>query len=323
MFEVITNLFPRRFRNHFSKLVLYSRFKIDKENFLGTFLVMSLGISLLVSFVGWLIFRVNFLLLFLVIFILILVNVYFIFLLRGDAVGRSVEEVLPDALQLMTSNLRAGMTTDRALLSSVRPEFGALGEELESVGRSLALGGEITEALMEMPERIKSEKFKKAVILIVSGLKSGGELTDLLEQVAGNLRKGKFVDEKIRTNILMYVIFIFVAIGIAAPILFGLSSFLITVLQENLGSIDIPTEAIANLPISFNKVSISLSFILFFSVVSLITTSILGSLVLGLMAGGREQRGIKYMPILVIMSLAVFFLSRFLISKVLGGLFGF
>jgi len=205
-------------------------------------------------------------------------------------------------------------------LLSARPEFGPLSEELNKVGRELALGGNIAEALTAMSGRIKSEKFKKAILLIVTGIESGGELTDLLNQIAENLRQQRFVDEKIRSNVLMYVIFIFIAIGVGAPMLFGLSSFLISVLRDNLANIDVPESA--SLPITFSQISITPGYIIFFSIVSLITSSIMGSMVLGLINGGQERKGVKLIPILVILALTVFFLARFLIGSLLGGLFG-
>src|SRR3989344_967273 len=44
-----------------------------------------------------------------------------------------IEEVLPDFLQLTSSNIKSGMTIDRALWYSVRPRFGVLAKEIETV----------------------------------------------------------------------------------------------------------------------------------------------------------------------------------------------
>ena len=195
-----------------------------------------------------------------------------------------------------------------------------MSDELNTVGKKLALGGDIVASLVEFSNHIKSEKLKKTIMLIVSGLQSGGELTELLDQVVFNLRHEKFVDEKIRANVLMYAVFIFIAIGLGAPLLFGLSSFLVSVLQENLATIDIPQNT--PLPITFSEVHISPNFIVFFSVISLITSSLLGSLILGLITKGYEKRGIKFIPILLLLSLSIFFLSRYFIKTLLSNVFG-
>src|SRR3989338_8958155 len=50
---------------------------------------------------------------------------------------KRIEEVFPDFLQLMSSNLRAGMTIDRAILMSTRPEFNPFDEEILKTGRDI------------------------------------------------------------------------------------------------------------------------------------------------------------------------------------------
>ena len=210
---------------------------------------------------------------------------------------------------------------DKALILSSRPEFGILGEEINSVGKKLALGEDVGKALTEMGNNIKSEQLRKTLQIIVSGLRSGGELVELLDQISKNLRQKTLLDEKIRTNILMYVIFIFVAISFGAPVLFGFSSFLINVLEKNIALIELPPET-TFIPISFSKVAVSSEFVKNFSITTLLTTAILGSLVLGLIGKGNEKFGVKYIPMLVILTISVFYLSRFLASSILGSLFG-
>ncbi len=316
----LTRLFPRKIRSHYNKLFLYAKIKVEKEKFLGFFLLVSLLLAIALSFFISFLFHFNYFLIFIMLFILIHLTFYFTLSLKADFNARFVENVLPDALQLMTSNLRAGLTTDRAFLLSARPEFGSLSSEINQIGKKITLGKDLGDVLIEMSTHFKSDILKKTMLLIVSGLKSGGELTELLEQTAKNLRQEKFLEDKIRTNVLMYVIFIFAAIGVGAPILFGLSSFLVEVLQTNLAQISVPKTAV--MPISFSTVSISPSFVLTFSVISLITTSILGSLVLGLISKGKEKVGLKFVPVLAALTLIIFFATRFIIGLLLGGLFG-
>jgi len=320
MFETITRIFPKIITEHYNKLFIYSRVKVNKESFLGFFLVVSFAISLIISISLKILFNVNFLFAFVIAFIVLQLISYFSFLLKADANAKFVENLLPDVLHLMSSNLRAGLTIDKALLLSSRPEFGILSEEINNVGKKLALGEDIGNALMDMGKNIKSEQLNKTLMLISTGLRSGGELVDLLDHVSRNLRQKMFLDEKIKTNILMYVIFIFAAISVGAPVLFGFSSFLVNVIEKNLASVDLPDTTF--IPISFSKINIQSSFIINFSIISLITTSILGSLVLGLINNGHEKAGVKYIPILITVTILIFFLSRFLVSSLLGGLFG-
>jgi len=79
----------------------------------------------------------------------------------------------------------------------------------------------------------------------------------------------------------------------------------------------------ASIPITLGKIAITPEFIKMFVIISLVTTSILGSLVLGLIRHGKERAGIKFIPILIMLSVGLFFLIRFVVGILLGGLFGF
>jgi hypothetical protein len=185
------------------------------------------------------------------------------------------------------------------------------------------MGKDIGKALMDMTKRVKSEKLKKTMMLIQAGLSSGGELASLLEQTAENLRQQKFVEEKIRANVMMYVIFIFAAIAFGAPLLFGLSSFLVDILTNTLSTISIPDSGMASaIPISFNKVSLTTDFVLTYIYVSLATSALFGSLILGLINKGKEKYGLRFFPLLLVFSFSFFFIIRFAIRAMIGGMLG-
>lgn len=228
---------------------------------------------------------------------------------------KKMEDAFPDFISLMASNLRAGMTIDRALLLSARKEFSPLDEEISALGKDILTGKEISEAMAEMADRIGSDDIRKTVLLIVSGIRSGGNLSVLLEHVSESTRERIFVRKKAASNVLMYQIFIFFAVAAGAPFLFGLSSVLVEVLTSILK--DIPFEQIsnANMPFTLTTINISVSFILYFSTFFVIATSILSSLVLGLVSKGKEREGIKYIVPMMVVSLLVFFLSRILLLR--------
>jgi len=232
---------------------------------------------------------------------------------------RNVEEVFPDFLQLMSSNLRAGMTIDRSILVSSRHEFYPLDEEILRTGRDIATGKSVETALIGMSKRIGSEKIEKTILLIISGIRSGGNLAILLDETAVNMRERNFVEKRAASNVLMYVIFISLAVSIFAPALFSLSNVLVEVLTSILSNIpEAPSNA--NLPFTLSKINISIDFIFYFSIVFMIVIDLFASLVIGLVNKGEEKQGLKYFPIIVVTSLFVFFVSKILISNFLGEL---
>ncbi|MBI2452016.1 type II secretion system F family protein [Candidatus Pacearchaeota archaeon] len=231
--------------------------------------------------------------------------------LKKNAEIRRMEEVFPDLIELMASNLRAGMTTDRALLLSSRKEFAPLDKEILQVGKDIVTGKEMTRALEEMAIRINSEKIKKTVLLINSGIRAGGNLSVLLEETAINMREKEFVEKRAASNVLMYVIFIFFAVSVGAPILFGLSSVLVEILTNVLANVELPSgQGNVNVPFTLTKVGISVNFIVYFSALFIIITDVLASLVLGLVRSGNEKDGLKYTLILILISISVFFATR-------------
>ncbi|MCK4521825.1 MAG: type II secretion system F family protein [Nanoarchaeota archaeon] len=322
MYRFIAGFYPKKIRESLINLLAYSGIRIDPKKFIGFTLVFGFLFSLVIGFgIGFLI-KKPFLPLFVVSFFLFEMIVYLRLVLSTDKKGRFVESVLPDALQLMSSNLRAGLTTDKALLLSARPEFGPFKDEINMVGKEIAMGKQVDKALLDMTKRIKSKKLERTMELIASGIRSGGELAALLDQTASDLRNQEIVDRKVRASVNMYIIFIFVAAGLVAPILFGLSSFLSEIITTSITSIDVPS-TVTSSPMKMTPPEISIGFIINFIVTLLITTSILASLILGLISTGKEKGGIKFILPLLVISIPLFFIVRYGIKNMLGGLFGF
>ena len=324
MKNALAILYPRKLRTHYQQLLNYANNKTPANKFIAISLVIGLVITIFLSFFIRIFLDFSLFLIIPAVFIITQGAVYAWLNLTADSRAKFVETLLPDVLQLMASNLRAGLTVDRALLLSARPEFGQFKEDINRVGKEIATGKELDQALMSLSSRIKSEHLKKTFQLIVTAMSSGGELADLLEQTASNLRQQRLVEQRIRASVLVYVIFIFSAIAFGAPMLFGLSSFLVQVITDIFGRVQLPpASALGATPISFSDVAVSVNFINTYTIVSLVATSIMGSLILGLIAKGKEKEGFKTMPILIIMTISLFFVIKYAIGLMLGGLFEF
>ncbi len=234
---------------------------------------------------------------------------------------KKMETVFPDFLQLVASNLRAGMTIDKAMLLSAREEFNPLDEEIISIGKEIATGKEVEKALLDMAKRIESEKITKTILLLISGIKSGGDIAILLEKTAVGLKEKIFVEKKASSNVLMYTIFIFFAVSCGAPILFSLSTILIeTLIGITSGMPMVQSSASLNIPFSFTGINISVTFIKYFCLVFMFALNILSSFILGLVSKGDEKEGLKYIVPLMMISYSVFFIVRWLLSGFIGSL---
>ena len=190
------------------------------------------------------------------------------------------------------------------------------------LGKDLVTGKELTRSLQEMGERIDSQKIKKTISLIISGIISGGNLSLLLKQTADNMRQRAFLEKRTTSNVLMYVIFIFFAVAVGAPVLFALSTIMVDVMSNLFsGMPDIDFQTTSKLPFKITKVTISSGFVVWFSMIFIVMIGIMASLVLGIVSKGKEQQGLRFMIPIIIISLTIFFSIRLLLLGFFRGLF--
>ncbi|MBU4501334.1 MAG: type II secretion system F family protein, partial [Nanoarchaeota archaeon] len=253
-------LYPKKIFQKYKNLLEYANIKTEPASFLGFILVFGFLLGWAIAFPAAKLFGWNLILTFIIIFVGFEIFIYMWLVLSVDAKAKFIERALPDALQLMSSNLRAGLTPEKALLLAARPEFGPLTKEINRMGKEITIGRDIDEALIGITKRIKSDKVSKTIMLIVTGIRSGGELASLLDHTSRNLREQDFIEQKIRSSINMYVIFIFTAVGLGAPMLYALSSFLVEVLTKVLSQVEMPKTSMA-MPITISAVSIDPGFI--------------------------------------------------------------
>lgn len=240
----------------------------------------------------------------------------------ADSRAGFVETILPDALEIISANMRSGLTPDKAILTSARPEFGPLEAELKRVSKETLSGRPFEESLKGMTRKIKSNVLSKTVDLIVEGLAKGGSLTTLLDSIAEDVRQARLLRGEIKSYVMMYGIFIFFAAAIGAPLLYSVSTYMVQTLNTLGAQVgDIGSLASSSSSVSFLKYKasgISSEFLFQYSAVAILVTSIFGSLLIGLVSDGTEKAGLKYIPVLAGMGFAVFYGSQFVLKEVLS-----
>lgn len=322
-YTFMVRFLPKKLRQDFKQMIEYSSIKAEPDDFLGFVVLFGFIFSCVLTYVTYILKITHPIIGFIGSFMTIEAFFYLFISFSIDSKTKAVEEALPDALQLMSSNIRAGLTTDKALLLAARPEFGPLSEELRRVGRETMTGRNFAYALLKTTKRIKSENLNRTIDLIINSLKSGGKLADLLDQTANDLRDQEMIKKEISAGVLMYVIFIFVAIAFGAPLLFAMSSFLVKLLTKNMAMISqgMPSgEAMSGAPISLTTTSLDPGFINNFAIISLTVTSIFGSIIMGLIMKGDNKSGFKYLPLLMIIAIGLFLLGSYAMDTIFGGM---
>lgn len=325
MYEFIAKKLPKRISNGYNSALTYAGFE-KSQGFVGFVLIFGLGVAFTIAFVLYSILKFSPLksvISFLLFFGLLEIIIYLWLVLRGDSRGRAVDNALPDALQLMAMHIKSGLTIDRALLNSARREFGPLEERILNAGKQVIAGKDVKMAFLEIPTKIKSELLDRTIRLIVEGVQSGGELAHLLEETADDIYKARLIKNEVKSTVLTYAIFIFFAAAIGAPLIFGISTYIVESLTTRAAEFQLDTSSALQANVGFINVNagastVSPSFLIMYSMISLIITSFFASLIIGMIKEGNERQGLKYIPLMIALSLIIFFGTRYFVAKTFG-----
>jgi len=307
--------YPEKLRNMYSKSIINAGIDKSPQEYHNSIFRIVLILTV-ISSIAFFIFSVNQLFTLLAFFFF---NVFFYMRIsiKSSTRIKKMELVFPDVISLMASNLRSGITIEKAFIMSARPEFAPLDKEILETGKEITTGKDVIFSLKKMSQRINSEKISKIVSLIISGLRAGGNVADLLEQTASNMKEKEVLEKKTASTTLMYVIFIFFAVAVGAPVLFGLSSVLVEIVITLAERVPDFSNTQAELPFTFQAVPISVNFIIWFSIAFLVVTDFLSSIIIGFVSKGDGKEGLKYFLPLVAINLSIFFIIRSVISKIL------
>lgn len=228
-----------------------------------------------------------------------------------------INAALPDFLMVLSANTRAGMIPFEALKASSLKEFGPLKEEIDYIIQKGMGSASMSELLNILSKRTYSSNVKSFVNFFNHAIRSGGKIAETLETAANEMRKTKELKTRLWTNVRGYVIFLLFIVLIGLPFLLSISKEYIVIfesIQETSGNIK-ETIIIIN-----PSINISEEFIKFVALVSIIGTSFFVSVTVGVLQEGRLFYGIKYWPIISIVSYSLFLLFCHVLESFFGGI---
>ena len=261
------------------------------------------------SFIGW--FMVQ-----LTISTLFILLVYFYLDLKIFVKTRGMEEQLPDYLQLVSANLKGGMTFERALWSAIKPRFNILGPEMARASKKVMTGYEVKKSLIELSDKYDSLMLRRTVDLMISELESGGNVADLLDRIVDNLREVKALKDEMSASAIAYVIFISMIVIFISPLLFALSFHLLVIILGFVNKIASATQGVPNIFIQPSKVNLDPNDFKIFSMLAIFVISFFSSLIVSLVEKGNIKAGVKYIPIFIGGSLGMYLLLMKILSAV-------
>lgn len=248
--------------------------------------------------------------------------VYGLVIIKKNKRKKELESVLADYLQIVAANLSAGMPIDQALWYAVRERFGVLAEQVEVVARKVMGGIDLEQALADLAKSYDSDLLNKSVILLIEGLKSGGEMTSIVNKIAWNIKETQLLEKEVAAETTTYTVFIVFAALVAAPALYSLSHRIILIMSEVSSKIDI--NAIAGVstavPLNLSGQAIQPGDFKLFAIVNLFITSIISAIIISKIKKGGAKLGIKFIPFFAVGAIVLFFILIIILNQLFSNL---
>jgi Flp pilus assembly protein TadB len=235
----------------------------------------------------------------------------------ADNIADKIDKVLPDALLLMAANLKSGVIPEQAFLATVRPQFGPLNPLLRYAAIQVESGRTFEQALLEMGTLSSSQSLNQATRIIAEGVRSGAELSRILESLANDLLANENLRAQMKAEIKSYQLFIILTSLIAAPLLYGVASFLLQVMAAIASKAPTTTNMPMNANLGilsnfhFGGIYIPSNLLVLTYVINLLVLAVSTALINAELMEGRIRNGLKYIPLYISIVLAIFFGIRY------------
>jgi hypothetical protein len=263
------------------------------------------------TFISWVVINIF-------VIALIIIYIYFSMIIKIYSRTKEIEKILPEYLQLVSANLKGGLSFERALWTAIRPEFGIIAKEITMISKKVMTGNDLVEALQEFTDKYESPLLRRSFDLIIGEVESGGQIAYIVDKVIENTRKTKALKEEMSAQTLSYMIFIGAIVVVIAPGLFALSYYLLMIMDgfsAKLADVNMP-----GMPLSISAHTINVGDFRIFSVLALLVISFFSALLISIIEKGDVKGGIKYIPMFCLSSITLYFVFMFVLSLVFGKL---
>jgi archaellum biogenesis protein FlaJ (TadC family) len=224
---------------------------------------------------------------------------------------------LPEFIDNLISNLKGGISIERALIKSVRKTQKHLFKEITLINQKVLMGGTVIDALSEFKDRFHSPVIDHTMTLIEQGLKGGGDVVSPLEKISNNLKKIYNLNDEIKSNSAGFALVIKLITLAVAPLLFALAITLLNFISDLFGLLSSSGNEmldVAAVPPEFHTYLIIFSY----SMITLIV--VFSSLISSELSNEDVYQSLKYMPIFLTISIVIFNVSLNLLLGFFGGI---
>lgn len=243
---------------------------------------------------------------------------YMFISIKAERRKKEIESILPDAMRLVSANIKSGHTLEKAFLLSARDEFGPLADEMRDTAMEMYGGKPVEESLQSLEKRMKSELFQETLKLLRDGIASGGDTAALLDSSADDIRNSLEIRDEIKSSIRMYQIFIMMAAVGGAPVLFSISVYMARETTSMWSEADIGSMQDAGgggmggmgsqigFDMSFSSPNVDVALFEEFALLAIISINLFAALIISEISNGNIKQGIKYVPVFILISVLLF-----------------
>jgi len=325
VFERFGLMVPGRYRRHMERMLVYAGDHRPAEHVLGVSVFLGIVGFFSASVMTAFFFPQSFppvredvvplwspfSLIGIAVFILIQLAFYMLIYFKMVKRTEQIEKYLPDFLQLLAANIRAGMTPFQALKFSAKDEFGDLNKEVERASTKGLGTGSFSDALMQIKESVNSKALTRSIQLFVSSMKSGARMAKILEESAKDLAETRSLKHELVTNTKMYTMFIFFTVLVGTPFLLNISIRLLGMISSmREKSVSSGGEGFG---MSFlaGQIDITPDFLFNIAIAMLFVTALSAGSLMGVIKEGKIKYGFKYVPIIAFLSIVIFFAAGY------------
>lgn len=238
---------------------------------------------------------------------------------------KKMEDVLADFLQEVSSNLKGGLAFEKSLWVAIKPRFGILANEIALAAKKVMTGTDVDIALNEFANKYNSPMLKRAMELIISEIQSGGKVANIIDSVVVNLKKTKALKDEMTASVLTYMIFIGAIVIVISPMLFALAYNLLIVISKvaALLATTAATGATPGLLSNMGNINVNKDDFIWFSRIALGVIAFFSSMIVSIIEKGNIQSGVKYIPIFLVSTEVMYFISMKIMTAVVSALITF
>lgn len=231
-----------------------------------------------------------------------------------------VENILPDVLSLISSNIKSGLTPYLSVKSAIREEFGPLAKSFE-IATNKSIGNKaFYESIQEVSDDYDSDSLRRCMKLFSAAIESGSNLASLLTNLARDIRERQALKNELVTSTKTNSMFILFMVIVGAPTLMAISIFFVDIVSGIMDQSSVGGGADMGISMG-GEIAITSTFLTFYSYVLLFFTGLIVSYFAGVIVEGDGKNGLKKAPLIIGASYLVFIFVGFFIRTFMGGMF--